>query len=370
MIYLDNAATTKVHEDVKNGMVKYLSEVYGNTNSKYYDQAIIAKKALDDARESVAKLINCKPTEIIFTGGASESNNMVLKGIFFKNRNKGNHIVISAVEHSSLIETAKFLSEIGAEITILPVNEKGEISLNDLTNAIKKTTILVSVIWSNNELGTINNIQEISNYVKSQDILFHTDATQAIGKLDVDMQEYKNVDFLSLSAHKFYGPKGVGVLFIRENKYGIKIPIESLIHGGEQEFGLRGGTIATHQVVGLGIAADICKKNLQKNIQILKVQEQKLKDKLNDVFKEKIEINNYWTNRVPGLINITIKGINNAVFLKAISSSIAGSSGSACSNRSLSHVLKAVGMNEEKIKQTIRFSLSPYDDYNNFNDIE
>ncbi len=370
MLYLDNSATTKVLPEVYNAMKPYLTTYYGNPNSKYYEQANISKKAVDEARNSVAEFINCNSDEIIFTGGSTESNNFILKGYCFANRDKGQHIIVSSVEHSSIINTAKFLEKIGYEVTYLPVNRDGIVEIQTLKDAIRKDTILVSIMWANNEIGSINDIKELSKICHQHNIAFHTDATQIAGKKLIDLYDFKDIDFLSLSAHKFYGPKGVGIAFIRKNKNGLFPNIEPLMHGGEQEFGLRSGTLAVHQIVGMGAATQIAKKDLEKNILKLEVEEKNFISRIKEVFGEKIVINNENINKIPGLISVRIVGFNNQLFLKNASQILSASTGSACSNTKPSYVLKSCGYTDEEIRETIRFSLSPYSDYEDFKEIE
>lgn len=370
MLYLDNSATTKVLPDVYNEMCPYISEFYGNPNSKYYEQALKSNEAISVARSRVASFINCKPDEVIFTSGSTESNNFVLKGYCHANKEKGNHIIISSIEHSCIKNTALFLEENGYEVTCLPVNKDGSVSQSVLESAIKENTILVSIMWANNELGTINDIKSLSKLCHDHGVAFHTDATQYAGKGLIDLQDMKDIDFLSLSAHKFYGPKGIGILFIRKDENNFYPKITPLIHGGEQEFGLRSGTLAVHQIVGMGKAAEIAQRDLSRNIELLNQYEKQFKARMKKVFGDKIIFNNDIKNKIPGLISIRIKGYNNQLFLKNASSIISASTGSACSNAKPSYVLKACGYNDEEIRETIRFSLSAYADYNNFLEIE
>lgn len=370
MLYLDNSATTKVLPDVYNEMCPYISEFYGNPNSKYYEQALKSNEAVDKARNQVSSFLNCKYDEVIFTSGSTESNNFVLKGFAHANREKGNHIIVSAIEHSCIKNTALFLEENGYEVTFLPVTKEGLVLPDVLESAIKDNTILVSIMWANNELGTINDIKKLSDICHKHGVAFHTDATQYAGKGLIDLQEMKNVDFLSLSAHKFYGPKGIGVLFIRKDENNFYPKITPLIHGGEQEFGLRSGTLAVHQIVGLGKAAEIAQNDLDNNIKLLNKYEKQFKNRLKKVFGDKIVFNNEFKNKIPGLVSVRIKGYNNQLFLKNASSIISASTGSACSNSKPSYVLKACGYTDEEIRETIRFSLSAYGDYNNFIEIE
>lgn len=370
MLYLDNSATTKVLPEVVDSMLPYLTEIFGNPNSKYYKQAIDSKTAVDMSRNNIAALLNCDSDEVIFTSGSTESNNFILKGYSHANKNKGNHIIISAVEHASILNTAKFLEDNGFKVTYIPTDKNGFVNSESLKKAITNKTILVSIMWSNNELGSINDIDLLSKIAHSYGAAFHTDATQFVGKGVIDLKKFNCVDFLSLSAHKFYGPKGIGIVFIRKDSNGFYPNITPLLHGGEQENNLRAGTLPVHQIVGMGKAAEICARDLNKNITKLKSEEKKFINRMKNVFGDKIIINNDFKNKVPGIISIRILGYNNQLFLKNASSVISASSGSACSNEKPSYVLKNCGYSDKEIRETIRFSLSAYSDYDDFKEIE
>ena len=367
MKYLDNASTTKVLSEVTSEMLPYLSEIYGNPNSLYYEQAVEAKQAIEHARKRVSDLFKSEQHNVIFTSGSAESNNMILKGIASKNNNC--HIITSKVEHSSILETCRYLETKGIEVTYLDVDETGKVRSGDLLKSIKPSTKLVSIMWVNNEIGTINNIDELADICISRDILFHTDATQAIGKIEFNLNTISKIDFLSMSSHKIYGPKGVGCLLIKKTHIQNDI-IEPLIHGGNQEFHMRGGTLATHQIVGFGKAAEICMLDTSKNISKLKETEELLLNKITKQYGGKIEIINNSFEKVPGIVSVRFIGINNQILLKMISSDISASSGAACSNDELSHVLRAIGLKDNIIKETIRLSLSAYDDYLDFDEFE
>lgn len=370
MLYLDNSATTKVLKEVYDEMIPYISEYYGNPNSKYYEQASLATNAVNLARNRVAQFLNCSDDEIIFTSGSTESNNFFLKGYCHANKEKGKHIIVSSTEHSCIMNTAKFLEEEGYRVTYMPVNKNGFVNINDLKKSIQKDTVLVSIMWANNELGSINDIKKISYECHKHGIAFHTDATQAAGKLKIDLQEYENIDFLSLSGHKFYGPKGIGIAYIRKDANGMYPKITPLLHGGEQEFGFRSGTLAVHQIVGIGKAAEIANHDLESNIKKLKEYEKEFINRLKLVLGEKLVINNDFKNKIPGLVSVRIKGYNNQLFLKNASNIISASTGSACSNAKPSYVLKSCGYSDDEIRETIRFSLSAYGKYNHFKEIE
>lgn len=362
MIYLDNASTTKIHPKVVEAMLPFLTEIYGNPNSLYYSQAIKAREAVEKARQQVADLFGVAKEDVIFTSGAGESNNMVLKGV--ADKHPGCHFVASSIEHSTIIETMHYLERKGFEITFLPVTKGGTVSLDELEKAIRPNTRLVSIMWANNEVGSINDIQELGKLCHREGIMFHTDATQAVGKTDTNIESLE-IDFLSMSAHKIYGPKGVGCLIIKHNDL-VEPKITPLIHGGDQEYGLRGSTLPTHQIVGLGAASELTRINLTKNISRLIFQEERLVKRLMNQYGSRVVINNAYHSKIPGLISVRFIGLNNQILLKSISSDISASSGAACSNSRPSHVLEMMGFSAEEISQTIRLSLSPYDEYNDF----
>jgi len=360
MLYLDNSATTKIHPEVKDAMLPYLMEEFGNPSSKYYSTAENAKKAVKEARHSLASLLGCSSEEIIFTSGSTESNNMIIKGVADYYSNKGKHIITSKVEHPSVLETCKYLETRGYEVTYLDVNQYGRISLEELTNSITDQTILISLIWGNNELGSLNDMAAISKLCQEQDIYLHTDATQVVSKVQINLSEYPGITFLSCSAHKFHGPKGIGASFIRKDQYGILTPITPLLHGGGQENGLRSGTLAVHNIVGIGKAAEIAHNHLSGNIQKLYELEEYLSGILTNKFGTQIKFNNDARNKIPGVISVLFKGINNEVLVKSLAPVIAASTGSACSSSKPSHVLEAIGLNIDEVRSTVRFSLSSF----------
>ena len=246
LIYLDNNATTKVLPEVRDAMIKYLTDEYGNPSSKYYQLAINAKKGIDDARRNVSRLFSCDANEVIFTSGSTESNNMIFKGLADLSNKK--HIIISNIEHPSIMETAKFLESHGYRVTYIEVNSCGIVDPNKIKSAINKDTLLVSTMWVNNELGSINDISTIAEICKENGVYYHVDATQAVGKIDVTLPV--GVTSVSFSAHKIYGPKGVGALILKKDCDGVPIKLTPLIHGGEQEFGYRAGTQGVHNIIG------------------------------------------------------------------------------------------------------------------------
>lgn len=360
MLYLDNSATTQILPEVKEAMLPFLFEQFGNPSSKYYDQATTAKEAVTQARQSVAQLLHCKDSEVIFTSGSTESNNMFIKGVAHQYKSKGKHLITTEVEHPSVLECFKFLEKEGFEITILKPDQYGRISVEQLKAALRSDTIFVSIMWGNNEVGSLNPIYELSSLCKSKDILFHTDATQVVGKIQVDLSNNPGISFLSCSAHKFHGPKGIGVAFIRSDEYGILTPITPLLHGGGQENDIRSGTLALHNIVGIGAAAKIAFENLENHQQQLHYCEDLLVDLLKSKFKQNIRFNNDFQNKIPGILSVEFIGINNEILLKKLAPYIAASTGSACSSSKPSHVLSAMGLSLESIRSTVRFSLSPY----------
>lgn len=351
-IYLDYGATTPVDKRVIKAMLPYFDKKFGNTMSLHsFGQE--AKLALENSRETIANLINAKSNEIIFTSSATESNNLALKGIAFANRKKGNHIIISPIEHPCIIETSKWLEKNGFEINKLSIDKNGLVDIKEIEKLIRKETILVSVMHANNEIGTIQPIKEIGAVCKKKGVYFHTDATQAFGKISIDVNEM-NIDMLSASAHKLYGPKGVGCLFVRE-----KTRIEPLLHGGGHEAGLRSATVNVAGIVGFAKAAELCKKEMKKEAKRL----QKLRDKLIQGILRSIKdvkLNGHSVKRLPNNINLSffyVEGESLLIQLDLLG--IAVSTGSACSSDKLesSHVLSAIKLKPYQIHGSLRFTL-------------
>ena len=351
-IYLDYAATTPVDPRAVKAMSPYFTEQFGNTMSLHnFGQE--AKGALEESREKIASLIGAKPNEIIFTSSATESNNLALKGIAFTNRKKGRHIIISSIEHPCIVESAKWLEVQGFEITRLPVNKYGFINPDDVRKAIKKETILVSIIHASNEIGTIQPIKETGKICKEKRVYFHTDAVQSFGKISIDVNKM-NIDLLSASSHKMYGPKGVACLFVRE---GTKI--EPILHGGGQESGLRSSTINVPGIVGFAEACKISKKEMKKESQRLI----KLRDKLIKGVLEKIKdtrLNGHPKKRLPNNTNFWFEFVEGeSIVIQLDLLGVAASTGSACSSAKLepSHVLLAIGLRPEEAHGSLRLSL-------------
>lgn len=360
LLYLDNSATTPIHPEVKESMLPFLLQEFGNPSSKYYELASNAKDGVKTARLNVAKLINCRPDEIIFTSGSTESNNFVIKGITDQRKEKGNHIITTNIEHPSVLEVCKYLESIGFSLTILEVDSNGVVTANQFKNAITPHTIFASIQWGNSEIGSINPINEISAICLEHNIFLHSDATQVIGKLHIDLEELEGLSAISISGHKFFGPKGVGATFLRKDEYNIFPAITPLLHGGGQEDGLRSGTLAVHNIVGLGKASEIAAQCLNKNIEKLSELELHLIDILNSKFGDNIKYNHPSENKIPGIISVQFIGINNEILVKKLAPIIALSTGSACSSSKPSHVLAAIGLSLNEVRQTIRISLSPY----------
>jgi cysteine desulfurase len=350
-IYLDNAATTKVSDEVVRAMQPYYTDIYANSSSKHAI-GVKAREAVEKARKIIADKMGAKPSEIIFTSGGTESNNLALKGLFYANYPAKNHIVTTKIEHDSVLNICRWLEKQGAKVTYLKVDKEGFISLADLDKAITTKTFLVSVIHGNNEIGTIQNIEAIGKLCKEKGVLFHTDACQSFTKVPISVNKM-NVDLITLNAHKIHGPKGVGALYVRE---GIKI--SPLLHGGGQEKGLRSGTENVPSVVGFAKAVELCKDSDIKKMIMLR---NKLIKGLLDI--PDVQLNGSINNRLCNNINVSFKGIDGETLLAYLERyGIYCSAGSACmSNTSeKSHVLKAIGLTEKEIESSLRISLSRY----------
>jgi len=351
-VYFDHSATTPVDSEVAKVMMEYMTEKFGNPGSIHYFGRE-ANKAVSEAREQVGNLIGANTNEIFFTSGGTESDNLALKGVAFANRKKGNHIITTAIEHHAVLHACKNLEKQGFTVTYLPVDENAMVRIEDVRNAITDKTILISVMFANNEVGTIQPIKEIGQLAKEKGIYFHTDAVQAVGNYPIDVNEY-NIDLLSSSGHKLYGPKGVGFLYIRK---GVKI--ESLQQGGSQERKLRAGTENVPSIVGLGKAAQLAKLEMVERM----AHVQGLRDKLIKGIQEKItdiKLNGHPEKRLPGNVNISFFYIEGeSLLLNLDMKGIAASSGSACTSGSLdpSHVLLAMGMTHETAHGSLRLSL-------------
>lgn len=350
--YFDHAATTPVKEEVLKEMIPYFTVEYGNCSS-IYSIGRNAKKGVEKARERIARVINAKPKEIYFTSCGSESDNLAIKGVIYANKDKGKHIITTKIEHPAILESCKTLERQGFEITYLNVDENGFISLKDLENSIRNDTILISIMFANNEIGTIEPIYEIGQIAKKHNVLFHTDSVQAVGNIKIDVEKL-NIDLLSMSSHKFYGPKGVGALYVREN-----VDFERIQDGGHQEKNKRSGTENVAGIIGMGKAIELADRNLNNYIK-------KLTNLRDYYFKEveqkipNIKINGDKVNRLAGNANISFEGINaEELLLKLDQKGICASAGSACSskNPSPSHVLVAIGLKQELVYGSLRITI-------------
>ena len=380
MIYLDNSATSPIDEEVRDAMLPYLSEEFGNPSSKYYCKATNAKAAVEEAREKVAKLIGAKPEEIIFTAGATESTNFIIKGYLDYRKYYGdgrNHVITSLVEHKATLNTCKYLNgelysnddptislfgekkrvDRGFKASFVGVNSDGEISVEEIEKSINENTALISMIYVNNEIGSISDVSSVSKICKSHNIALHSDLTQALGKLKIDVKKL-GIDYASCSAHKIYGPKGIGAAYMKSDAYGIA-PITAFMHGGEQEYGYRAGTYAVHNIVGFGKAAEIALRDMKENeTRIQKLDELLLRGIANiDGIHTTVNV----SKRIPGIISIVVEkeDFHNERFIKKISEEVALSTGSACSAGEPSYVIQALGLGD-KVAKVLRVSINKF----------
>ena len=358
-IYLDNAATTQLDKRVLDEMMPYLSDCFGNASS-LHSYGTQAKESLNNFRSKIASIINAQDEEIIFTSGGTEANNLTLKGIAFANRNKGNHIIVSTIEHDCILNTCKWLETQGFFITYLPVDKDGLVDIEKLKRFLNPKTILVSVMHANNEIGTVQPIAEIGEICKEKNIYFHTDACQSFGKIPVDVVS-QNISLMSLNAHKIYGPKGVGCLYVKKDTN-----IIPMLHGGGQEFGLRSTTENIAGIAGFAKAAELCSDEMKTESKRLST----LRDNIIKALQEKYDgfyINGSMTQRLPNNLNFGISGLEGEtirVLLMLDEKGIAISTGSACSNndttKSASHVLHAIGCDQFQARGAIRVGLGRF----------
>lgn len=358
-VYLDNSATTKPYKEVVKAMFDVLDEHYANPSSMY-KPAIEVEKMVEVARGSVARVIGAKREEMFFTSGGTESNNMAIKGVVHLLKNRKNHIITTAVEHPSVLNTAKRLESEGFEVTYLRVDSSGVIDLNELMDKITEKTALVSIMAVNNEIGSIQPIKDIGNITRQKGILFHVDAVQGYGKMVLDVEDL-NIDLMSISGHKIHGPKGIGALYIRK---GIKL--QPLLDGGGQERGLRSGTENVPGIVGFGVAAEITYENKDKYCQYMMDLKKRLwdglKKNINDCFLNGPDVE----EGAPNILNVSFVGVRGEVLLHALEEKgVYVSTGSACSShkRGTSHVLKSLGLPDDRIESAIRFSFSAFNTY-------
>src|SRR3989441_3084577 len=356
-IYMDNHATTPVDPRVLEAMLPFFGEKFGNAASRNHSFGWSAEEAVENARAQIARLVNANPKEIIFTSGATESNNLAIKGVAEMYREKGNHIITQVIEHKAVLDTCKRLEKYGFEVTYLPVEKDGRINLDDLRRAITPKTILISIMYANNEIGVINPIAEIGKIAKEKGVFFHVDGVQAAGKVPVDVQK-DNIDLLSLSGHKIYGPKGVGALYVRRRNP--RVQLSAIIDGGGHERGMRSGTLNVPGIVGLGKACEIAQKEMpEESARMLSLREhlrKGLEAKLDEVF-----INGSIEHRLPNNLNMSFAYVEGESLLMGIND-IAVSSGSACTSATLepSYVLKALGVGEDLAHTSIRFGLGRF----------
>ncbi|MDW8322693.1 MAG: IscS subfamily cysteine desulfurase [Burkholderiales bacterium] len=354
-IYMDYAATTPVDPRVVEKMLPYLTEKFGNPASRSHVFGWEAERAVEEARAQVAALVNCDPKEIVWTSGATESNNLAIKGAAHFYKGKGRHIVTVKTEHKAVLDTCRELERQGFEVTYLGVKENGLLDLDEFAAALRPDTVLASVMYVNNEIGVIQDIPTLGEICRSRGVLFHVDAAQATGKVEIDLARLK-VDLMSFSAHKTYGPKGVGALYVRRKP---RVRLEAQMHGGGHERGLRSGTLATHQIVGMGEAFRIAREEMATENERIRMLRDKLLRGIMDI--EQVHVNGDLERRVAGNLNVSFSFVEGESLIMAIKD-LAVSSGSACTSASLepSYVLKALGRNDELAHSSIRFSIGRF----------
>ncbi|MGD0957586.1 MAG: IscS subfamily cysteine desulfurase [Candidatus Acidiferrales bacterium] len=356
-VYMDNHATTRVDPRVLDAMLPYFTEKYGNAASRNHEFGWKAEEAVETARGQIARLIHATPREIIFTSGATESDNLALKGVAEAYRAKGNHIITQATEHKAVLDTCKRLEKSGCEVTYLPVAKDGRIDLDDLRRAIAPKTILISIMHANNEIGVLQPIDEIGRIAKEKNVIFHVDAAQFVGRIPVDVEK-SGIDLLAISAHKIYGPKGVGALYVRRKNP--RVELSPIIDGGGHERGVRSGTLNVPGIVGLGKACEICEKEMAAEMERLRA----LRDKLKEAIQSRLDgtfVNGSMEHRLPNNLNLSFAGVEGDALLMGIND-VAVSSGSACTSATLepSYVLRALGVPEDLAHSSIRFGLGRF----------
>jgi len=356
-IYLDNHATTRVDPRVVEAMMPYFTEHFGNAASRNHEFGWAAENAVDKARKQIAELINASPKEIVFTSGATESDNLAIKGVAEMYAEKGNHIITAATEHKAVLDTCKKLEKHGFRVTYLPVKADGLIDLDMLKEAFTDKTILVSIMYANNEIGVIQPIREIGKMCRERGVLFHCDGVQAIGKVPVDV-EADNIDMLSISGHKMYGPKGVGALYVRRRKP--RVQLTAQIDGGGHERGMRSGTLNVPGIAGLGEACELCRKEMAEETVRLSALRDRLQKKIFDNLDE-VYINGSMEHRLPHSLNVSFAYVEGESLLMGIND-VAVSSGSACTSATLepSYVLKALGLGDDTAHSSIRFGIGRF----------
>lgn len=356
-VYLDNNATTPCDPRVVETMIPYFTENYGNAASRSHQFGWIAEEAVDYAREQVARLIGAEPKEIIFTSGATEGANLAIKGVFETYATKGNHIITCNIEHKAVLDTCKHLEKQGGEVTYLQAKENGRIDLAELEAAVKPNTILISIMYANNEVGTIQPISEISAIARKHGVMFFTDATQAVGKIPVDVIK-DGIDLLTFTAHKIYGPKGVGALYVRRKNPRVKITAQ--MDGGGHERGMRSGTLNVPGIVGFGKACELCMNEMEPEAQRVSLLRDKLESSLLKL--EETYVNGSTEHRLPHVSNLSFKYVEGEGLMMGFNKNIAVSSGSACTSASIepSYVLKALGLGDDLAHSSLRFGLGRF----------
>jgi cysteine desulfurase len=356
-VYLDYHATTPCDPAVVEAMLPYLSENFGNAASKQHAFGWRAEEAVKQAREQVAKLIGSEPEEIVFTSGSTEGDNLALKGVYELFSAKGNHIITCVTEHQAVLDTCKHLEKVGAEVTYLPVNFEGLIELSELESAIKPTTILIAIMYANNETGVIQPVREISSIARKHNIFFFTDGTQALGKISVNVN-LDGIDLMAISAHKIYGPKGTGALYVRRKNPRVKITAQ--MDGGGHEKGMRSGTLNVAGIVGFGKACELSRIGLDDDSRRIKNLRNRLEEQLLKI--DQVFLNGDIAQRLPTVSNLAFSYVDGQVLLTSLNKQLAVSSGAACSSASMepSHVLKAMNLGDEMARASIRFSLGRY----------
>lgn len=356
-VYLDNNATTPMDPRVFEAMTPFFMEHFGNAASRNHPFGWQAEEAVDYAREQVAKLINADPKEIIFTSGATEGDNLAIKGVFEMYASKGNHIITTNTEHKAVLDTCKHIEKSGGEVTYLPVQENGLVSIADVEAAIKPNTILIAIMYANNEIGVVQPVREITALAKKKGILFFSDATQAVGKIPVDVIA-DGIDLMTFTAHKMYGPKGVGALYVRRKNPRVKVTAQ--MDGGGHERGMRSGTLNVPGIVGFGKACELCRTDIEEDTKRIQALRDKLENALLQV--EESYLNGAKDHRLPHVSNISFKYVEGEGLLMGFNKNIAVSSGSACTSASLepSYVLKALGLGDDLAHSSLRFGLGRF----------
>jgi len=349
-IYLDHHATTPVDPIVLEEMLPYFSKTFGNASSLDHTFGYEASVAVENSRDKIAQAIGARHDEIIFTSGATEANNLAIIGAMLKNKDKGDHFITCTTEHKAVLDTAKYLEKLGKKVTYLPVNQYGEINLDDLNDAITEKTIMISIMAANNEIGTIADVQEIGKIAHEHNVYFHTDAAQAVGHIPMDVEKM-NIDLMSISAHKMYGPKGLGALYVRSDDP--MVMLEPIVHGGGQEENIRSGTLNVPGIVGFGKAVEISQKEMNKEDQRFKPWTDSMLQKFQEIGGKQ---NGHPEKRLTHNLNVRFDGIESKAIINSVSKKIAISAGSACTTEIVepSHVLLAIGLDESETHNSIR----------------